>query len=375
MNNCAKGIILKRHKITLEAMTTIIRFYFALMYILATTFSISIAHSQDLMGKIVIDHLYSSSLENNGGENPMRRLTVYLPPGYDTSQTRYPVIYFLHGFTVNDSINYSWFNTGQKLDLAISSGKIGPFIFVISDQYTSFRGSFYTNSRLTGNWADFTAIDIVDYIDGKYRTLPEMNSRGIAGWSMGGFGAIKVSLLFPGVFGALYSLSPACLGLVEELGPNSDVYRQAFEIDSREELIKGYDHFYPNVVVAMGRTFSPNPNNPPFYADLPYSYTGDGVKINTEVLQLWKNNMPMEMNDTLFDNLRELKAIKIDWGRNDQNKHIPVSCRQFSEKLDSIDIKHFAEEYNGNHSNMLWTEDGRAINDMFPFFNTYLRFE
>ena len=44
-------------------------------------------------GKIVVDHLYSAALENNGGENPTRRVTVYLPPGYEESEQRYPVIY------------------------------------------------------------------------------------------------------------------------------------------------------------------------------------------------------------------------------------------------------------------------------------------
>jgi S-formylglutathione hydrolase FrmB len=69
-------------------------------------------------------------------------------------------------------------------------------IFVASDQSTSYGGSFYANSTLTGNWADFTAKDLVAYMDSHYRTIASRNSRGICGHSMGGHGALKLSMLF-----------------------------------------------------------------------------------------------------------------------------------------------------------------------------------
>lgn len=74
-------------------------------------------------------------------------------------------------------------------------------------------------------------------------------------------------------------------------------------------------------------------------------------------------------------NIKKLKAIKLDWGRDDFFTHIPTTSSVFSEKLEDLGIKHFAEEYNGSHMDKVYTNDGRFINEMLPFFNTYLKFE
>ncbi len=81
------------------------------------------------------------------------------------------------------------------------------------------------------------------------------------------------------------------------------------------------------------------------------------------------------MVDKYSSNLRKLKALKLDWGRNDWAPHIPITCLQFSQKLENLGIEHYAEEFIGNHENKLWTDDGRVLNEMLPFFNTYLTFE
>ena len=328
---------------------------------------------QDSTGKILVDQLYSNALENDGGENPTRSITVHLPPGYDQSTKRYPVIYFLHGFLSNDTIMSNRFD--KLLDKAITAGKIRPVIIVFPNQYTLYRGSFYSNSTLTGKWADFTAKDLVTFIDDKYRTIPSHESRGIAGHSMGGQGAVKIGMLFPDVFSSVYGLSSGIFALVKEFGPNGSAFKQAQEISTKEELTIGFNEAVANVVVAMGRTYSPNPLNPPFYADLPFTYVGDSLIINHKVLELWNNNLLIEIVDDYIENLRKLKAIKIDWGRNDGMEMIPFSNKMFSQKLEKLGIKHYAEEYIGDHYDKLFTDDGRILNDMFPFFNTYLNFE
>ena len=103
-------------------------------------------NGQSISGTVVTRTINSSYLQNTGGENPNRRISVYLPPGYEQFSVRYPVIYYLHGFLDSDNIRS---NMKDILDLGISKGKIRPFILVISDQYTLFEGSFYSNSSLT----------------------------------------------------------------------------------------------------------------------------------------------------------------------------------------------------------------------------------
>ena len=74
------------------------------------------------------------------------------------------------------------------------------------------------------------------------------------------------------------------------------------------------------------------------------------------------------MADEYIESLKKLKALKLDWGRNEDFAHIPLTCQIFSQKLENLGISHYAEEYIGTHGNKLWTDDGRALNDMLPFF-------
>jgi len=347
------------------------KFSFMLVFVLIG----QIVLAQYPSGKIVVHRLYSAALENQGGENPTRRVSIYLPPGYESSEDRYPVIYYLHGFTASDSSQIARNHIDKLLDKGIGTGKIKPVIVVIPNQHTLYRGSFYTNSSLTGNWADFTAHDLVSYIDENYRTIPNRESRGIAGHSMGGFGSLKIAMLFPDVFSSIYALSPGILGLYKDYGIKSDAFKRVQQIKTREELIEGWNEFPANVMVALGRAISPNPDKPPFYADMPVTYEGDSLIINYDVLALWNKNMPLGMIDDYVENLRKIKAIKLDWGRNEPYLFLPMTCKIFSQKLENLGIEHYAEEYIGNHSNKLWTDDGRALNDMLPFFDTYLNFE
>ena len=329
---------------------------------------VGLAHGRDLTGKVVPDSITSTALKNAAGESPTRRLWVYLPPGYDETTNRYPVIYYLHGY--GSEFDFTTNHT-RVLDLAIESRRIRPVILVVSDQTTTYGGSFYANSTLTGNWADFTAKDLVAYADAHFRTISSRNSRGICGHSMGGHGALKLAMLFPDVFSCVYALSPGSLALVKEFGPNGDSYRQLAAIKTKEELDKTY---FPRVIIDMARTWSPNPAKPPFYCDLPFRYSSDKLIVDDTVLKKWNQNLPLNMIDDYAANLRRLKAIKLDWGRNDSSR-FPLQCTLFSQKLENLGVDHFAEEYIGTHTNKIWTEDGRVLNSLLPFFNTYLQFD
>lgn len=333
-----------------------------------------LGQGQSNEGKFIYNQLYSTALENIGGEEPTRRVSIYLPPSYDLSMDKYPVVYYLHGITQTDSSLIVENKIDKMLNNAIASGKIRPLIFVMCNQYTLYRGSFYTNSSLIGNWADFTAKDLVSYVDQSYRTIPDRESRGIAGHSMGGHGALKLAMLFPDVFTSVYALSPFVLGLEKDYGVEGEAFKQAQMIKSLDTLITGYKFLNANAVVAAGRAFSPNPDKPPFYSDLPYTYKGDSLIVDYKVLDLWSKNLPNEMIRNYVSNLKGLIAIKLDWGRDDFFTHIPTTSRTFSKKLDEFGINHFAEEYNGSHLDKIYTDDGRFMNDMLPFFNTYLKF-
>lgn len=339
--------------------------YYLFLFVLLITHQ---SFSQDISGTLTSFRINAKTLQNSGGENPNRKVSVYLPPGYDRANKRFPVIYYMHGFTGTDSISSQM---KMIVDRAIEQRKIRPFILVIANHHTLYEGSFYSNSSLTGNWTDFEAKELVQYIDTHFKTMATRDSRGIAGHSMGGYGAIKIGMLFPDVFSSVYALSPGLLAFVKEFGPNSDSYKELANIKTPQELKNTY---YPKVLVAVARAWSPNPAKAPFYCDFPFTYNGDSLIVNNSVLEKWNQNMPLYMVDRYASNLRKLKALKLDWGRNDASR-FPVQCGMFSQRLENLGIDHFAEEYIGNHGNKIWTKDGRVLNDLLPFFNEYLNFD
>ena len=88
--------------------------------------------------------------------------------------------------------------------------------------YTLHKGSMYSNSPTTGDWERFVAEDLVAYMDGHYRTLANRMSRGLAGHSMGGYGALRIGMKRPDVFFSLYIMSACCLTANRNPQPGGD---------------------------------------------------------------------------------------------------------------------------------------------------------
>src|SRR5262249_44728396 len=146
-------------------------------------------------GKIVEVKIPAPSLKGNLlGDTEVQPASIYLPPGYDsTSSKRYASLYLLHGF---DSGHKTFITKGPYcfdllpvFDELMSSGKVRKMIIVMPYGTNAYHGSFYTNSTVTGKWEDYICKDVVSYADGHYKTLRGSSHRGLAGHSMGGFGA------------------------------------------------------------------------------------------------------------------------------------------------------------------------------------------
>ncbi len=324
-------------------------------------------------GKVITTYITAKTLENKAGENPKRRVSVYLPPDYEISSKRYPVIYFLHGFFWSDSLLVSNDKINRILDRAIHLKKIKPVIVVMPDESTVFKGSFYANSKSSGNWSDFTSQELVSFIDNHYRTIANKDSRGIAGHSMGGNGALRNAILHPETFSSVYALSPGVLDARYFALTELDAYKTTVRIKEVEDLSKP-ENAGATVLYAIARAYNGNSRKPPFFADLPFSFDGEHLKVNAGVLEELKNNSVSELPFTHYENLKKLKAIKFDWGRNDEFSHIPVTCRSFSQTLELLKIRHEAEEYIGTHGSEVSRENGRIENSMLSFFNLHLSF-
>jgi S-formylglutathione hydrolase len=156
-----------------------------------------------------VDTVAAPALRANLIGDPHRReATVNLPPGYSRNRSkRYPVIYLLHGFAADHRVfirgPYGNMNVRISMDSLIEKGAIGEMIVVTPNARNFFDGSFYMNSPVTGNWENFVVHDLVGHVDRKYRTIRSRNSRGIAGHSMGGYGALRIAMRHPDIFSAV----------------------------------------------------------------------------------------------------------------------------------------------------------------------------
>lgn len=154
------------------------------------------------------------------GDPSERTALVILPPSYEASDKRYPVVYFLDGWQEPVGRLNSQARLLAQAMLAEGNQEL---IVVEIDGDNALTGNFYANSPIGGNMEDFVAQDLVAYVDGAFRTIPERTSRGLAGFSMGGFGAVNVGMHRPDVFGAVSALSPGLMtpdGLADMLADN-----------------------------------------------------------------------------------------------------------------------------------------------------------
>lgn len=126
--------------------------------------------------------------------------TVLLPDGYERGKERYPVVYLLHGFNQDHT---SWFVSSELVRYAAS------YRFIIISP--KFGNSWYTNSvtQPERRFEDAFIMDLLPSIDSHYRTDTSRNARSIAGLSMGGYGALKFGVKYPGLFGFAAGFSPS----------------------------------------------------------------------------------------------------------------------------------------------------------------------
>lgn len=138
-----------------------------------------------------------------------RRMVVYTPAGYETSDERYPVLYLLHGMGGDEE---AWVATGRAaeiLDNLIARGLAEPMIVVMTNGCTrhvaapgySHEGMWkpYMSGSMNGSFERMFP-SIVEWVDRCYRTEAQSESRAIAGLSMGGFHTMQISKEYPTMF-------------------------------------------------------------------------------------------------------------------------------------------------------------------------------
>jgi enterochelin esterase-like enzyme len=136
---------------------------------------------------------------------------VYLPPGYDGSKDKYPVLYLLHG---NPGKAADWFVKGkadQTADKLIASGQIHPLIIVAANCWGlkgwRDRTEFLNATDGSISVEDYVVKELVPYIDDHFRTIRSANARALGGNSSGGYGAVNIGGRHTDMFHILVSHS------------------------------------------------------------------------------------------------------------------------------------------------------------------------
>ncbi len=252
--------------------------------------------STELLAQRVEYKSYSSKLLGRD-----LRYGVYLPASYAASPAKkYPVLYFLHGLFEDETRWSTRGQTDQIMDRLISEGKLGEFIVAIP----SAGSSFYTNTRDgSEKWEDVIVTEFIPMVESTYRVNATRNQRGISGTSMGGYGALKIAMKHPDMFGSASAHSAVLL---------QDLSAAKVSAGRLARFQMLFDRIYG---------------------------------INTD-LNYWESNNPM----TLAKDTKKLNGLKLyfDCGTED-DFGFEVGARQLDEMLTKAAYPHESHLYPGNH--------------------------
>ena len=120
---------------------------------------------------------------------------IYLPPAYEQSARRYPVIYWLHGMGGNQRAGAMMFV--PQVEAAVQEGALPPTIVVLVNGMVT---SFYCDAAGGGMPVESVIVkDLIPHVNQTYRTIARREGRAIEGYSMGGYGAGHLGLKYPRV--------------------------------------------------------------------------------------------------------------------------------------------------------------------------------
>ena len=297
------------------------------------------------------------------GTTADREVFVFLPPSYDREPARrYPVVYALHGFSINAAKWLDQLHAQAGIESAFAAGT-PEMIVVFPDGSNEYGGSFYGRSQVTGDFEQFIADELPDFVDRTYRSIARPASRGLMGHSMGGYGVARIGMRRPGRFGALYMMSPCCLAPLGVQGLNAQTVGEIGALKALSDAVNlPFKYAGP---LATSAAFSPNPANPPLFVDLPVDDKGES---RPGILAKRSANAPLSFLDQSVAALRTYRTIAIDVGDQDP---IVAAAREMHKSLDNYAIKNDLQVYLGDHTNKV---PSRFQNVVIPFFGKYLVF-
>jgi len=253
-------------------------------------------------GKVIESLTFKSNLVSY----PVK-YSVYLPASYESSQRSYPVVYLLHGFSDDETGWIQFGEAGELADKGFAEGAFPECILIIPDgKVTWYCNSYDGKDR----WEEMFIRELIPFVEKEYRIRGTKEFRAIAGLSMGGYGALGLSMRNPDQFSTCVALSSGTFSDEEITQQNDDQYNT----------------FFKNIF-------------------------GNNLKGDARLTEAWKANNPLHLIHTV--SLEKLRGIRfyIDCGDDDflykGNSLLHIGMRD-------LNIPHEYRVRNGGHSWSYW---------------------
>jgi enterochelin esterase-like enzyme len=201
---------------------------------------------------------------------------IYLPPDYNNSTDRYPVVYSLHGMGGNENGNCQTYSSVMQSSI---TGNVFPPVIVV---FVNGRGNtFYSDSKDGSVKCESSIInELIPHIDTTYRTKADRSQRAIEGISMGGFGALMLGFKHPDMFGSIGTYDAALV--------NWDTLSQ-----------QTFDRSIPNQIFGNDRNYF-NENSYPFTFAIKNAATIKSLGIKVRITT---GNNDLQMGPLYYYNL------------------------------------------------------------------------
>ena len=272
-------------------------------------------------------------------------------------------MYALHGYSIGAEQWAQEIHVPQTIEGAFAKGA-KEMIVVLPDSKTVHNGSMYSSSVTTGDFENFVARDVVAYIDAHYRTIPNRESRGLVGHSMGGYGASRIGMKHAGCVRQPLHHEPVLPVRARRAGPAESGERRG--AGGREDARRFREAaLRPARAAGVGRGVVAQSEESAALsrpADRPESAGGACAK--------WAANAPLAFIDQYIRNLRQYRAIAIDVGDKD---NLRIDAGKLHDALDNYGIpQRVSRSTPGTHTSHVAV---RFQDHVMPFFSRTLSFE
>lgn len=256
-------------------------------------------------------------------EDGLKSHLVCLPPSYDSSRKKYPIIYFFLGHGSDTGFYQSLFVEAYN---RMESGSVEEAILVAVDHYNPLEGSFIYDSPLTGYWETAFIHEVMPFIEDTYRVDDKKEARGIYGHSIGGNSALHIGMTYPELFHAVYVHAPLII-------VNDDL-----------ELAVKTEVWEMNRII--GSTFAYNPDKEPPYDRPVFNNTAiDGI-----VREKWLSGLGYldEKVELYLKRREQLAFIGMELSVNDDRTVIDKGTKYLDQLLTASDVPHVLTIGNGD---------------------------